>query len=81
MAGFGLLILAVTALVSLIWPPALGPLELSLTPRGYGLERATAEEFAALGFHRLVIRPPKDLDAAGLEAFVRRAGADLIGKV
>jgi probable F420-dependent oxidoreductase len=62
-------------------PPALGPLELSLTPRGYGLDRAAAEQYAALGFHRLILRPPKDLDTAGLEDFVRRAGADLIGKV
>jgi hypothetical protein len=62
-------------------PPALGSLELSLTPPGYGLDRAAAEHYAALGFHRLILRPPKDLDAAGLEDFVRRAGADLIGKV
>jgi probable F420-dependent oxidoreductase len=62
-------------------PAALGPLELSLTPRGYGLDRATAARYAALGFHRLVLRPPKDLDVAGLEDFVRRAGAELIGKV
>jgi probable F420-dependent oxidoreductase len=62
-------------------PAALGPLELSLTPRGFGLERAAAEEYAALGIHRLIVRPPKDLDAAGLEDFVRRAGAELVGKV
>ena len=62
-------------------PPALGPLELSLTPRGYGLDPAAAGEFAALGFHRLIIRPPKDLDVAGLEDFVRRAGTELVGKV
>ena len=62
-------------------PAALGALELSLTPRGYGLDLAAAKEFAALGVHRLIIRPPKDLDAAGLEAFVRRAGDELIGKV
>lgn len=62
-------------------PPSLGPLELSLTPRGYGLDLAAARELAALGFHRLIIRPPKDLDVAGLEAFVRRAGAELVGKV
>jgi probable F420-dependent oxidoreductase len=62
-------------------PAALGPLELSLTPRGFGLDRATAERYAALGSHRLILRPPKDLDVAGLEDFVRRAGADLVGKV
>ena len=62
-------------------PAALGPLELSLTPRGFGLDRATAERYAALGFHRLILRPPKDLDVADLEDFVRRAGADLVGKV
>lgn len=62
-------------------PAALGPLELSLTPRGFGLDRTAAEQYAALGIHRLIVRPPKDLDAAGLEDFVRRAGADLVGKV
>ncbi|HKZ05705.1 MAG TPA: LLM class F420-dependent oxidoreductase [Methylomirabilota bacterium] len=62
-------------------PAALGPLELSLTPRGFGLDRAMAERYAALGVHRLVLRPPKDLDVAGLEDFVRRAGDDLVGRV
>ena len=62
-------------------PTALGPLELSLTPRGFGLDRATAERYAALGFHRLILRPPKDLDIAGREDFVRRAGAYLVGNV
>ena len=62
-------------------PAALGPLEISLTPRGWGLERATAAEFAALGVHRLVVRAPRDLDASGLETFVGRCGEDLVGEV
>ncbi|HEY5724902.1 MAG TPA: hypothetical protein VIX40_03010, partial [Methylomirabilota bacterium] len=62
-------------------PAALGPLEISLTPRGWGLERAAAAEFAAVGIHRLVVRAPRDLDATGLEAFVGRCGDDLIGRV
>jgi alkanesulfonate monooxygenase SsuD/methylene tetrahydromethanopterin reductase-like flavin-dependent oxidoreductase (luciferase family) len=62
-------------------PADLGPLEISLTPRGWGLERATAAEFAALGIQRLVLRAPRDLDAAGLEAFVGRCGDDLVGQV
>jgi hypothetical protein len=62
-------------------PAALGPLEISLTPRGWGLERAMAAEFAALGVHRLVVRAPRDLDASGLETFVGRCGEDLVGEV
>jgi len=62
-------------------PADLPPLEISLTPRGWGLERAAAAEFAALGIHRLVLRAPRDLDAAGLEAFVGRCGDELVGQV
>jgi hypothetical protein len=62
-------------------PAALGPLEISVTPRptrgGEAMDRATAERFAALGVHRLILMPPRSLDAAGLERFVEKAAREL----
>jgi probable F420-dependent oxidoreductase len=59
-------------------PAALGPLEISVTPRptrsGEAMDRATADRLAA---HRLVLMPPRALDAAGLERFVDKAGREL----
>jgi len=57
-------------------PPALGPLEISVTPRptrgGEAMDLASTERFAALGVHRLILIPPRALDAAGLERFVEK---------
>jgi probable F420-dependent oxidoreductase len=61
-------------------PPALGPLEISVTPRGT-VDRAMAEQYAALGVHRLILRPPGDLDADALGEWVGATGAALIGRV
>jgi GT2 family glycosyltransferase len=61
-------------------PPELGPLHVSVTPRGR-IDRAAAESFAALGVHRLILVPPRAADAAGIEQFVAGIGADLIGRV
>lgn len=62
-------------------PTALGPLEISVTPRptrgGEAMDRASAERFAALGVHRLILIPPRSLDGAGLERFVEKAGREL----
>ena len=62
-------------------PAALGPLEISVTPRptrgGEAMDRATAERFAAIGVHRLILMPPRSLDAAGLERFVEKAAREL----
>jgi probable F420-dependent oxidoreductase len=62
-------------------PAALGPLEISVTPRptrvGEAMDRASAERFAALGVHRLILMPPRSLDAAGLERFVEKAAREL----
>jgi hypothetical protein len=41
------------------------------------MDRATADRLAALGVHRLVLMPPRALDAAGLERFVDKAGREL----
>lgn len=62
-------------------PAALGPLEISVTPRptrgGEAMDRASAERFAALGVHRLILMPPRSLDAAGLERFAEKAAREL----
>lgn len=62
-------------------PSALGPLEISVTPRptrgGEAMDRASAERFAALGVHRLILMPPRSLDASGLERFVEKAAREL----
>jgi hypothetical protein len=62
-------------------PAALGPLEISVTPRptrgGEAMDGATAGRFAALGVHRLILMPPRSLDAAGLERFVEKAAREL----
>ncbi len=38
-------------------PAELGELEISITPRGFELDLATAERYAAAGVHRLILRP------------------------
>ncbi len=53
-------------------PAELGALEISVTPRGE-VDAASAERYAALGVHRLILRPPDGLDRAGLLAFVGAA--------
>jgi hypothetical protein len=51
-------------------PPALGRLEISITPPGYDIDLATVERYAAVGVDRLVLRPQPTLDSTGLEQFV-----------
>lgn len=51
-------------------PADLGTLEISITPPGYDMDPATVERYAAVGVHRLVLRPQPTLDGAGLERFV-----------
>ncbi|MGH7365194.1 MAG: LLM class F420-dependent oxidoreductase [Candidatus Rokuibacteriota bacterium] len=62
-------------------PAALGPLQISVTPRptrgGEAMDRASAERFDALGVHRLILIPPRSVDAAGLERFVEKAAREL----
>ena len=63
-------------------PAALGPLEISITPgRGVGVDRATCEQYAALGVHRLILMPSAKLDADGLVRYVETVGRDLVGRV
>jgi alkanesulfonate monooxygenase SsuD/methylene tetrahydromethanopterin reductase-like flavin-dependent oxidoreductase (luciferase family) len=62
-------------------PAALGPLEISVTPRptrgGEAMDRATADRLAALGVHRLILMPPRSLDADGLARFVEKTAREL----
>lgn len=64
------------------WPrPAfLGDLEISVTPRG-PVTLDDAKRYAALGVHRLILRPPSDADAASVERFVYEVGETIIGRV
>ena len=62
-------------------PAALGSLEISVTPRptrgGEAMDRASAERFAALGVHRLVLMPPRSLDADGVTRFVEKTSREI----
>jgi probable F420-dependent oxidoreductase len=58
----------------------LGPLEISVTPRGR-IDVAAAESFAALGAQRLILIPPRGADVGGIERFVTDTAASLIGRV
>ena len=60
-------------------PPALGELEISITPgRGLAVDPATRDQYAALGVHRLVLMPPASLDADGLERYVETTAKELM---
>ena len=45
------------------------------------VDLATAEKFAALGVHRLILMPSPRLDGAGLERYVDEVGTRMVGKV
>ena len=54
-------------------PKELGPLEISITPRGR-ITRSTRDEFAGAGVHRLISLVPQDSEAsllAALEAMAK----------
>ncbi len=61
-------------------PAELPPLEISVTPRGR-IDRTTAEAFAAIGVHRLILLPPRGADAIAIEQFAASVGTDLVGRV
>jgi probable F420-dependent oxidoreductase len=56
-----------------------GELEISITPRGK-MDRDTAQRFADLGVHRLILAP-RASDESGLAAFLAQAERELVGKV
>lgn len=61
-------------------PASLGELEISVAPR-VPLDKATAQRFAELGVHRLILIPPRGADAPALEQWVTMVGETLIGQV
>jgi probable F420-dependent oxidoreductase len=66
------------AAASIERPAALGPLEISVSPRG-PVTPDVAESFAKLGVSRLILLPPGRADADALESFVSNAGQTLVG--
>lgn len=58
-------------------PRALGDLEVTVTPRGEP-DAGTADAFAAIGVHRLVLMPPRHLGRDDLLRYVERVGRQLI---
>ena len=61
-------------------PAALGELEISVAPR-VPLDKETVSRFAELGVHRLILIPPRDVDAPGLVQWVKTMGEKLVGQV
>jgi probable F420-dependent oxidoreductase len=58
-------------------PPELGPLEISITPRGR-VDKEKARRFAELGVHRLIVSRLVETEDDLID-FVRRFGDDVIG--
>jgi probable F420-dependent oxidoreductase len=61
-------------------PAELGRLEISVTPRGT-INREQAEQYAALGVHRLILNPPPHASPSELESYIESVGTTLIGQV
>jgi probable F420-dependent oxidoreductase len=61
-------------------PASLGELEISVAPR-VPLDKATAQRFAELGVHRLILIPPWGMDAPALEQWISTVGETLVGQV
>jgi alkanesulfonate monooxygenase SsuD/methylene tetrahydromethanopterin reductase-like flavin-dependent oxidoreductase (luciferase family) len=61
-------------------PASLGELEISVAPR-VPLDKDTASRFANLGVHRLILIPPRGMDAPALEQWVKTIGETLVGQV
>ncbi|HEU5349914.1 MAG TPA: TIGR03619 family F420-dependent LLM class oxidoreductase [Ktedonobacterales bacterium] len=58
-------------------PPELGPLDISITPRGM-IDLETARRYAELGVHRLVFLPAA-MTAAAIDETIARVAETLIG--
>ena len=61
-------------------PASLGEMEISVAPR-VPLDKATAQRFAELGVHRLILIPPRGMDAPALEQWVTTVDETLVGQV
>jgi probable F420-dependent oxidoreductase len=63
-------------------PAHLGPLEISITPaRGAGVDLSSAEQYAKLGVHRLILMPSPRLDAQGLDHFITNTATTLLARL
>lgn len=60
-------------------PPALGDLEITITPPGVP-DLETAREYARLGVHRLAIQP-HTMDGSAIDELIAAAGATLVGRI
>lgn len=60
-------------------PAGLGELEITITPPG-PVDLQTAQRYADLGVHRLVLQPGAE-DGAGIEELIEVVGTTLIGRV
>jgi len=61
-------------------PASLGELEISVAPR-IPIDKETAQRFAKMGVHRLILIPPWGKDAPALEQWVNSVGETLVGQV
>lgn len=61
-------------------PASLGELEISVAPR-VPLDKDTARRFAELGVQRLILIPPRGMDAPALAQWVKTIGETLVGQV
>ena len=61
-------------------PASLGELEISVNPH-VQLDKETAQRFAELGVHRLILYPPPGKDAHTLVQWVTTLGETLVGQV
>ena len=58
-------------------PASLGELEISVNPR-VPLDKETAQRFAELGVHRLILYPPHGMDSLALAQWVTTMGETLV---
>src|SRR5207247_8354203 len=61
-------------------PASLGELEISVAPR-IPIDKETAQRFAELGVHRLILIPPPGKEALALVQWVTTLGETLVGQV
>jgi probable F420-dependent oxidoreductase len=61
-------------------PEHLGPLEISVDAR-MPIDRTTAQQFADLGVHRLILFPSAEMDPATVEQLIVTTGKTLVGQV
>jgi hypothetical protein len=59
-------------------PVELGSLEISITPPE-PIDQATADAYAELGVHQLILRVPRSAEVAVIEHFIYEQAAALFG--